>query len=141
MPRPVEGNSRYMAGMDGLRAIAVLAVIAYHLNVGWASGGLLGVGVFFVLSGYLITNLLVAERERYGHIRFKNFWFRRARRLLPALFIMLVVVNFNHPAGKLFYGDQVAAPVWKHVAEYLFKYWKIKPYAGPDNGAKPFHRP
>ncbi len=49
-------------------------------------------------------------------------------------FIMLV--SINHPVGKLFYGDQVSAPVWKHVAEYLFKYWNIKPYAGPDNGAK-----
>ena len=52
-----------MAGLDGLRAVAVLAVVLYHLNVGWASGGLLGVGVFFVLSGYLITDLLLAERE------------------------------------------------------------------------------
>ena len=52
-------------------------------------------------------------------------------------FIMLVSVNFNHPVGKLFYGDQVSAPVWKRVAEYIFKYWGIKPYAGPDNGSKP----
>lgn len=49
-------------------------------------------------------------------------------------FIMLV--SINHPVGKLFYGDQVSAPVWKRIAEYLFKYWNIKPYAGPDNGAK-----
>ncbi|MCY0880178.1 MAG: penicillin-binding protein 2 [Firmicutes bacterium] len=50
-------------------------------------------------------------------------------------FIMLVAIN--HPVGRLFYGDQVSAPVWKHIAEFLFKYWKIKPYAGPDNGAQP----
>jgi peptidoglycan/LPS O-acetylase OafA/YrhL len=82
-----------MAGLDGLRAVAVLAVVLYHLNVGWASGGLLGVGVFFVLSGYLITDLLLAERERRGAIALGRFWLRRARRLLPALWVMLVVVT------------------------------------------------
>ncbi|MGP8162059.1 MAG: acyltransferase family protein [Candidatus Dormibacteria bacterium] len=82
-----------MAGLDGLRAVAVLAVVLYHLNVGWASGGLLGVGVFFVLSGYLITDLLLAERERTGAIALGRFWLRRARRLLPALWVMLVVVT------------------------------------------------
>jgi peptidoglycan/LPS O-acetylase OafA/YrhL len=70
----------------------VLAVIAYHLNFGWASGGLLGVQVFFVLSGYLITDLLMAEYGRHRGIGLKNFWIRRARRLLPALFVMLFVV-------------------------------------------------
>jgi peptidoglycan/LPS O-acetylase OafA/YrhL len=82
-----------MAGLDGLRAVAVLAVVLYHLNVGWASGGLLGVGVFFVLSGYLITDLLLAERGREGAIALGRFWLRRARRLLPALWVMLVVVT------------------------------------------------
>jgi peptidoglycan/LPS O-acetylase OafA/YrhL len=82
-----------MAGLDGLRALAVLAVVLYHLNVGWASGGLLGVGVFFVLSGYLITDLLLAERERRGAIDLGRFWLRRARRLLPALWVMLIVVT------------------------------------------------
>ena len=93
MPRPAGGKGRYMAGLDGLRAVAVLAVVLYHLNVGWASGGLLGVGVFFVLSGYLITDLLLAEREREGAIALGRFWLRRARRLLPALWVMLVVVT------------------------------------------------
>jgi peptidoglycan/LPS O-acetylase OafA/YrhL len=91
VPRPVEGTSPYLPGLDGIRAIAVLAVIAYHLNFGWASGGLLGVQVFFVLSGYLITDLLVAEYGRHRGIGLKNFWIRRARRLLPALFVMLFV--------------------------------------------------
>ena len=84
-------SQRYMPGLDGLRAIAVLAVIAYHLGFGWAAGGLLGVGVFFTLSGYLITDLLLAQRPR-GGIRLGGFWLGRARRLLPALFLMLVVV-------------------------------------------------
>jgi peptidoglycan/LPS O-acetylase OafA/YrhL len=77
--------------LDGIRAIAVLAVIAYHLSFGWAPGGLLGVQVFFVLSGYLITDLLVAEYRRHQGIRLKQFWLRRARRLLPALFVVLFV--------------------------------------------------
>jgi len=81
-----------MPGIDGLRALAVLAVIAYHLELGWAKGGLLGVGVFFTLSGYLITDLLLGQRDAVGHLRLGNFWLRRARRLLPALFLMLAVV-------------------------------------------------
>jgi peptidoglycan/LPS O-acetylase OafA/YrhL len=80
-----------MPGLDGLRALAVLAVIAYHLGFGWAPGGLLGVGVFFTLSGYLITDLLLAG-PLSGHGRLRDFWFARARRLLPALFVMLAVV-------------------------------------------------
>ncbi len=91
MPRPVEGNSPYNPGLDGIRAIAVLGVVAYHLDLGWAQGGLLGVGVFFVLSGYLITDLLVAEFRRTRGVGLSKFWLRRARRLLPALFVMLFV--------------------------------------------------
>lgn len=91
MPRPVEGTSAYNPGLDGLRAIAVLGVIAYHLDLGFASGGLLGVAVFFVLSGYLITDLLVVALRSKGAGSLRGFWGRRARRLLPALFCMLVV--------------------------------------------------
>ena len=91
MPKPVEGTSPYNPGLDGIRAIAVLGVIAYHLNFGWAQGGLLGVGVFFVLSGYLITDLLMSEYRRRWTLSLRQFWARRARRLLPALFVMLLV--------------------------------------------------
>lgn len=80
-----------MPGLDGLRAIAVLAVIAYHLEIGWAPGGLLGVGIFFTLSGYLITDILLAHMARRD-MRLGDFWLGRARRLLPALFTMLAVV-------------------------------------------------
>ena len=92
MPEPVEGSRPYLAGLDGIRAIAVLGVIGFHVGAGWAAGGLLGVGVFFVLSGYLITDLLVAEYRRHHKIDLRQFWLRRARRLLPALFLMLFVV-------------------------------------------------
>ncbi len=81
-----------MPGLDGLRAIAVLGVILYHLNFGWAEGGLLGVGVFFTLSGYLITDILLNQVNQ-GGMRLKSFWLARARRLLPALFVMLTVVT------------------------------------------------
>ena len=93
MPRPQESGRKYVAGLDGIRAIAVLAVIAYHLNFDWAKGGKLGVGIFFTLSGYLITDLLLGHWERTGSLDLKNFWIRRARRLLPALFVMLAVVS------------------------------------------------
>src|ERR1700710_3051899 len=92
MPEPVKRNQRYMPGLDGLRAVAVLAVIAFHLGFGWAPGGLLGVGIFFTLSGYLITDILLAQFARRGAIRLGRFWLGRARRLLPALFVMLLVV-------------------------------------------------
>jgi peptidoglycan/LPS O-acetylase OafA/YrhL len=80
-----------MPGLDGLRAVAVLGVIGYHLGWNWIPGGLLGVGVFFTLSGYLITDILLNQLGK-GGIRLKDFWFARARRLLPALFVVLIVV-------------------------------------------------
>ena len=92
MPKPAVDPRRYVPGFDGIRAVAVLGVIAYHLDLGWASGGLLGVGVFFVLSGYLITDLLVSEFRSAGRVDLIGFWRRRARRLLPALFLMLFLV-------------------------------------------------
>jgi len=92
MPEPVRGGQRYMPGLDGIRAMAVLAVIAYHLQLPFAQGGLLGVGVFFTLSGYLITDLLLGQHAVSGRLNLPEFWLRRARRLLPALFVMLAVV-------------------------------------------------
>jgi peptidoglycan/LPS O-acetylase OafA/YrhL len=80
----------YRPALDGVRAVAVLAVIAYH--VGWrVPGGFLGVDVFFVLSGYLITGLLLREKTESGRIRLGEFWLRRARRLLPAVVLLLIV--------------------------------------------------
>jgi peptidoglycan/LPS O-acetylase OafA/YrhL len=93
MPKPTRSGQRYMPGLDGLRALAVLAVIAYHEQLGWALGGLLGVGVFFTLSGYLITSLLLGQWSASGRIPLGDFWLSRARRLLPALVVMLAVVT------------------------------------------------
>ncbi len=82
----------YLPGLDGIRAIAVVAVMVYHANSDWLPGGYLGVEVFFVISGYLITLLLIAEHERTGAIDLGQFWLRRFRRLLPALFVMMLLL-------------------------------------------------
>lgn len=79
-------QSRYLPHVDGLRAIAVLTVLLFHLNVPGFSGGFVGVDIFFVISGYLITRLLLIEREGRGTINFRTFYGRRVRRLMPALF-------------------------------------------------------
>ncbi len=89
-------RSGYHAGLDGLRALAVGGVLLYHGGVSWASGGFLGVEAFFVLSGFLITSLLVAEWRRTHTIALGAFWARRARRLLPALFLMVAVVGLYY---------------------------------------------
>ena len=79
----------YEPSLDGIRAFSVIAVMLYHANVAWLPGGFLGVEVFFVVSGFLITSLLIEERESNHRINLKQFWIRRARRLLPAFFVML----------------------------------------------------
>ena len=86
-------ESARIAPLDGVRAFAVTAVILFHATPSWAVGGYFGVDVFFVLSGYLITTLLLAEWRGSGGIGLRSFWARRARRLLPALFLMLAVVG------------------------------------------------
>jgi len=83
------GSTRHVAGLDGIRGLAVAAVVAYHLGFGWARGGYLGVDSFLVLSGYLITSGLLGEHERTATVRLGAFWGRRARRLLPALLLLL----------------------------------------------------
>ena len=124
MPKPVGEGQRYLPGLDGLRALAVAVVVAYHLGFSWAGGGLLGVGIFFTLSGYLITDILVGQWRARGRINLKDFWIRRARRLLPALFVVLAVVavwaGVAYP-GQLtsLRGDIVAA------ALYVSNWWFI----------------
>lgn len=98
-PRP--RRMRYTPALDGIRTLAVVAVVLYHLHLPWAQGGLLGVTIFFVLSGYLITRLLLAEIDQTGRIDLKNFWLRRVRRLVPAIVTVVVVTAalctvFNH---------------------------------------------
>lgn len=104
----------YIPSLDGIRALSVLAVIIYHANKLWLPGGFLGVEVFFVISGYLITLLLLAESEKDGSINLKEFWWRRARRLLPALWVVVLGVVvfasiFQREMLGTLRGDVVAA--------------------------------
>jgi peptidoglycan/LPS O-acetylase OafA/YrhL len=103
-------NLGYRPALDGLRAVAVLAVLAYH--AGWIPGGFLGVDVFFTLSGFLITTLLYQEHARTGTISIRGFYVRRARRLLPALVVLLLVCG-----GILFSMNPFS--VWPIVGGYL----------------------
>jgi peptidoglycan/LPS O-acetylase OafA/YrhL len=127
VPEPTEPGRRYVAGLDGIRALAVLAVIVYHLGFGWAAGGMLGVGVFFTLSGYLITDLLLGHWKRHGDLGLRTFWLHRARRLLPALFAMLAVVSvlvavFDSDALGAFRRQAVSAALyfanWSTIAQH-----------------------
>ncbi len=115
----------YLPGLDGMRALAVVAVMVYHANSDWLPGGFLGVEIFFVISGYLITLLLISERERTYRISLGQFWMRRARRLLPALFTMMAIVVawtalFKSEALGQLRGDVVAGTFY--VANY-YQIW------------------
>lgn len=84
-------SHRYLPGLDGFRGIAVIAIIIFHLNALWLPGGFLGVDTFFVISGYLITSLLLTEYDRDGSISLLAFWVRRVKRLIPAVLFLLAV--------------------------------------------------
>src|SRR5580700_1659421 len=90
---PETGGLRRFSALDGIRALAVMAVLCYHAGISWMGGGLLGVDVFFVLSGFLITSLLCRELAGSGTVRLGRFWAQRARRLLPALFLLVLGVS------------------------------------------------
>ena len=85
-------TGRHLPALNGLRGLAVIGVVAYHLQIGWAKGGYLGVDLFFVLSGFLITTLLLEEWVGTARVNLVAFWGRRARRLLPALFLVVLAL-------------------------------------------------
>lgn len=110
-------KGRYIPALDGLRAFAVLAVIAYHMGFAWAPSGLLGVTVFFVLSGYLITSLLLIEWDNNGRIDLPQFWLRRVRRLFPAIVFVIMCsaalfTIFDHSLLTKLREDLAAALLW-----------------------------
>lgn len=106
---PASGT--WFSGLDGLRAIAVTTVIVYHLSPGALVGGYLGVDVFFVISGFLITALLLREKQQTGSIRLGRFWVRRARRLLPALGVLVLACS----AAAWIIGDDVLVGLGRQV--------------------------
>jgi peptidoglycan/LPS O-acetylase OafA/YrhL len=92
MPRPTDRPEAYLPGLDGLRAVSVIAVVGYHLRITHFGGGFLGVGMFFTLSGFLITSILRREFTDTGTLNLRKFWLRRARRLLPGVVLLILVV-------------------------------------------------
>jgi len=100
------GEMGYLPGLDGLRALAIIGVLLYHAGIDWLPGGFLGVDVFFVISGFLITSLILEEYDRSGRIDFKRFYLGRARRLLPAVVVLLIVVGI---AVLFVYQDALSA--------------------------------
>ena len=93
IPAPTIPGKRYIGALDGMRALAVLLVIGFHLRLPGFRAGFVGVDIFFVLSGFLITWLLLEEIRRTGRVSLSAFWARRARRLLPALVLVLLTVG------------------------------------------------
>ena len=118
------GEMGYLPGLDGLRAIAVLGVLLYHADIPWLPGGFLGVDVFFVLSGFLITSLILEEMDRSGRLNFSRFYLGRARRLLPALILVLIVVCL---AAVLVYRDAASQARTDALASifYVNNWWYI----------------
>ena len=101
--RPSATGKDRIVALDGLRAVALLIIMGYHFGVGWLQGGFFSLDIFYVLSGYLITGLLVSEYRKRSAVKLSAFWLRRARRLLPALVIVLVavtlMVRYAEPVG------------------------------------------
>ncbi len=140
-PAPTGLASTHIRGLDGIRALAVMAVVAYHLDLPWMRGGFLGVDIFMVLSGYLITRLVLREADRTGRVDVAAFWVRRARRLLPASLAIIVVttvvarVLFRTDQLGTVRGDSLAATYyvanWRFVladASYFDLFAEVSPF-------------
>lgn len=121
-------NHRYIPGLDGIRALAVLAVIAYHFNFRWASGGFLGVDIFFVLSGYLITSTILPVQGEQVTINLRKFWIGRFRRLVPAAYVMIMtsvvwVMLFHKELLNTIRGDALSSIFYS--SNWWFIYHKL----------------
>ena len=118
-----EGVRERVPGLDGLRAVAVVAVLLFHLRMEYASGGFLGVSLFFTLSGYLITRLLLDEHRASGTISLRNFWARRLRRLMPAAFVALGLITIVAVSSDVFQSATLRGDLWAavgYVANWRF---------------------
>ncbi|WP_147103952.1 acyltransferase family protein [Nesterenkonia populi] len=112
-----DGGRSRLHGLDALRALAVVLVIVYHINPSWAPGGFVGVDVFFVISGFLITSLLIREHRDRGRIDLKRFYIRRARRLIPAIVLVVAVCTL---AAAALGGDVLSGLGWQLVGIFTF---------------------
>jgi peptidoglycan/LPS O-acetylase OafA/YrhL len=121
VPEDVPSGQRRWTGLDGLRAVAVVAVVTFHFAPTALGGGFLGVDIFFVLSGYLITRMITTEFLRFGTFRLGNFYRRRARRLLPGLAVVLVAAL----AAAAFWRDQLTTvrAATAAAASYVSNWW------------------
>ncbi len=115
----------YQPSLDGLRALSVAVVLLYHGGFSWMHGGFFGVEVFFVVSGFLITSLLLDEHDRHDRIEFRQFWRRRARRLFPALYAVLLAVGVW--AALVGHGGAAVAAASRHGVVDL-----LRQQLGPD---------
>ncbi|HJP98498.1 MAG TPA: acyltransferase [Rhodanobacteraceae bacterium] len=139
------GNFRlgYRPDIEGLRAVAILLVVAVHAGVAWLPGGFVGVDVFYVLSGYLITGLLVQETSTTGHLGFANFYARRLLRLLPALLLMLaascILAKLVMPPTELpnQASNAAAAALW--LSNFQFAFWNMDYFAPSSDTALFLH--
>lgn len=124
---PTTKNKRFnVDALDGLRTLAIISVIFYHLNFQWLKGGLIGVTIFFVLSGYLITGILKNEIEITGKVNLKKFWIHRVRRLFPAIVCVIVIVAIlcvaiNHILLTKMKPDIIPSLVWLQNWWYIFR--------------------
>ena len=119
-----ETRMGYQPALDGLRALSVIAVMLYHAGIYWIPGGFIGVEVFFVVSGFLITSLMIDEQHVSGKVSLKQFWIRRARRLLPALFAMLIAAL----VAVTFFAKDSAPDFRRDVGpalSYFSNWWQI----------------
>ncbi|WP_345313922.1 acyltransferase family protein [Gordonia alkaliphila] len=117
MPRPTHNTASYLPALDGLRALAVVFVVLYHLDVPGFGGGLLGVGMFFTLSGFLITSLLISSQEKTGGLGLRTFWIRRFRRLVPAVVLVLAATLVT---AAVMVPDQLTGYLWESLAALFY---------------------
>jgi hypothetical protein len=137
-PRP--SNQPYRPALDGLRALAILPVLVFHLKASWFPGGFVGVDVFFVISGYLITNLILRECER-GDFSFRRFYQRRIARLFPSMALVLAI---SAGAILMLYDQRMIGDNGPHMAESvlsvanIFSAHEENGYFGITKDAHPF---
>lgn len=133
-------KNKYLPSIDSLRAIAVLSVIIYHCNSAYLPGGFMGVDLFFVLSGYLISSLIIKEYKETNDLNLFNFYVRRARRLLPAVYLMITVVLiimvlFNKNLLNKSYLDAIFGYIYSsnwwnifHKVDYFDSFGSLSPF-------------